>query len=73
MSWSTTIATGFCRPFFGPSSEKIGKGAGMSWIPELIAGLRDISIIGFLGYGLTLMKQQNDLLNEREGPKAVRD
>jgi hypothetical protein len=34
----------------------------MSWIPDLIAGLRDVSIIGFLGYGLTLMRQQNDLL-----------
>jgi hypothetical protein len=37
----------------------------MSWLPDLIAGLRDISIVVFLGYGLRLMKQQNELL-ERE-------
>jgi hypothetical protein len=37
----------------------------MNWIPDLIAGLRDISIVVFLGYGLKLMKQQNELL-ERE-------
>src|SRR5258707_5813935 len=35
---------------------------GMNWIPELVAGLRDIAIIVFLGYGLKLMKQQNELL-----------
>ncbi len=37
----------------------------MNWIPDLVAGLRDIAIIVFLGYGLKLMKQQNELL-ERE-------
>src|SRR5260370_988023 len=38
---------------------------GMNWIPDLVAGLRDIAIVVFLGYGLKLMKQQNELL-ERE-------
>lgn len=37
----------------------------MNWIPDLVSGLRDISIVVFLGYGLRLMKQQNELL-ERE-------
>jgi len=37
----------------------------MNWVTDLVAGLRDIAIIVFLGYGLKLMKQQNELL-ERE-------
>jgi hypothetical protein len=37
----------------------------MNWLPELLNGLKDIAIVVFLGYGLKLMKQQNELL-ERE-------
>jgi hypothetical protein len=37
----------------------------MNWLPELLNGLKDIAIVVFLGYGLKLMRQQNELL-ERE-------
>jgi hypothetical protein len=37
----------------------------MTWLTELLTGLKDIAIVVFLGYGLKLMKQQNELL-ERE-------
>jgi cell division protein FtsB len=40
-------------------------GVGMNWVADLITGLRDIAIVVFLGYGLNLIKQQNELL-ERE-------
>src|SRR5438093_5372835 len=41
----------------------------MSWTTELVAGLRDILIVVFLGYGLRLMKHQNELL---QGEKALK-
>ena len=37
----------------------------MNWLPEFINGFKDIAIVVFLGYGLKLLKQQNELL-ERE-------
>jgi len=44
-------------------------GAGMSWLPNSIVVLRDISIVAILGYGLRLMKQQNELLEQEKALK----
>jgi hypothetical protein len=40
----------------------------MNW-PGLFNALRDISIVGFLGYGITLLKQQNELLERGKSLK----
>jgi hypothetical protein len=37
----------------------------MNWLTELLNGLEDLVVVVFLGYGLRLMKHQNELL-ERE-------
>jgi hypothetical protein len=40
----------------------------MNW-PALFNTARDISIVGFLGYGMTLLKQQNELLKAEKSLK----
>jgi len=41
----------------------------MSLVPDLLAGLRDILIVVFLGYGLRLLNQQNELLKQEKALK----